>query len=43
MEVPDFVELTREMDITVRMIEYMPFEGSFSLFPPPSPCQVPLG
>lgn len=27
MEVPDFVELTREMDITVRMIEYMPFEG----------------
>jgi len=28
-EVPDFVELTRERDITVRFIEYMPFEGAF--------------
>jgi molybdenum cofactor biosynthesis enzyme MoaA len=27
MEVPDFVELTKEMDIAVRFIEYMPFEG----------------
>lgn len=27
MEVPDFVELTRDMDITVRCIEFMPFEG----------------
>ena len=27
-EVPDFVELTRERDITVRFIEYMPFEGA---------------
>lgn len=31
MEVPDFVEMTRDMDITVRAIEFMPFEGgSFS-------------
>lgn len=27
MEVPAFVELTKDMDITVRFIEYMPFEG----------------
>ncbi|GAA5855239.1 hypothetical protein JCM9279_007518 [Rhodotorula babjevae] len=27
-EVPDFVELTRERDITVRFIEYMPFEDN---------------
>lgn len=27
-EVPDFVNLTRDMDITVRFIEYMPFEGA---------------
>lgn len=30
-EVPDFVNLTRDMDITVRFIEYMPFEGMFFL------------
>ncbi|GAA5837100.1 hypothetical protein JCM11251_005254 [Rhodosporidiobolus azoricus] len=28
MEVADFVELTRESDITVRFIEYMPFEDN---------------
>ncbi|KAK4053562.1 hypothetical protein OIV83_001730 [Microbotryomycetes sp. JL201] len=28
MEVADFVEMTRERDITVRMIEYMPFEDN---------------
>ncbi|KAM0788623.1 hypothetical protein ACM66B_001742 [Microbotryomycetes sp. NB124-2] len=28
IEVADFVELTREKDITVRMIEYMPFEDN---------------
>ncbi|GAA5888520.1 hypothetical protein JCM5296_001054 [Sporobolomyces johnsonii] len=28
MEVPDFVELTKEDDITVRFIEYMPFEDN---------------
>lgn len=33
-EVRDFVELTRESDITVRFIEYMPFEGAP---PPPRP------
>ncbi|BGP14861.1 hypothetical protein JCM10213v2_002816, partial [Rhodosporidiobolus nylandii] len=27
-EVPDFVELTRDSDITVRFIEYMPFEDN---------------
>lgn len=27
-EVADFVNLTRDMDITVRFIEYMPFEGA---------------
>ena len=27
-EVVDFVNLTRDMDITVRFIEYMPFEGA---------------
>lgn len=27
-EVPDFVELTRNQDITVRFIEYMPFEDN---------------
>lgn len=31
-EVADFVNLTRDMDITVRFIEYMPFEGG-SHFP----------
>ncbi|BGP46974.1 hypothetical protein JCM10450v2_002826 [Rhodotorula kratochvilovae] len=28
MEVPQFVELTRDSDITVRFIEYMPFEDN---------------
>ncbi|GAA5973780.1 hypothetical protein JCM11641_003152 [Rhodosporidiobolus odoratus] len=28
MEIPAFVELTRESDITVRFIEYMPFEDN---------------
>lgn len=31
-EIPAFVELTKEMDITVRFIEYMPFEGKSSSF-----------
>ena len=26
-EVPDFVEMTREKDISVRFIEFMPFTG----------------
>lgn len=26
-EVPDFVEMTREKDISIRFIEYMPFTG----------------
>lgn len=26
-EVPDFVELTKEKDISVRFIEFMPFAG----------------
>lgn len=30
MEVQDFVELTRKMAITIRFIEYMPFEGKLS-------------
>jgi len=31
MEVSDFVELTKNEDITVRFIEYMPFEGTRNL------------
>ena len=27
-EVPDFVEMTRNKDISVRFIEFMPFAGS---------------
>jgi cyclic pyranopterin phosphate synthase len=27
-EVPDFVEMTKEKDISVRFIEFMPFTGS---------------
>ena len=26
-EVPDFVEITREKDVSVRFIEFMPFTG----------------
>jgi len=26
-EVPDFVEITRERDVSVRFIEFMPFTG----------------
>lgn len=28
MEVPQFVEMTKDKKITVRFIEYMPFEGA---------------
>ena len=28
-EVPDFVEMTRDKDISVRFIEFMPFTGSY--------------
>lgn len=28
MEVPQFVEMTKDKNITVRFIEYMPFEGA---------------
>ena len=28
-EVPDFVEMTKEKDISVRFIEFMPFTGSY--------------
>ncbi|SCV67696.1 BQ2448_5307 [Microbotryum intermedium] len=38
-EVPQFVELTKDMDITVRFIEYMPFEGESDKFTPYS-CVV---
>ena len=31
-EVPDFVEITREKDVSVRFIEFMPFTG---------PCKRP--
>lgn len=27
-EVPDFVEITRQQDVSVRFIEFMPFAGS---------------
>ena len=27
-EIADFVEFTRERDVTVRFIEYMPFDGN---------------
>lgn len=37
-EAPDFVEITREKDISVRFIEFMPFTGPCGLrtpiFPP---------
>lgn len=29
VEVPDFVEMTREKDVSVRFIEFMPFTGSW--------------
>ena len=28
-EVPDFVELTKEKDLSVRFIEFMPFTGPY--------------
>lgn len=28
-EVPDFVEMTKEKNISVRFIEFMPFTGSY--------------
>ena len=29
VEVPDFVEMTREKDVSVRFIEFMPITGSW--------------
>jgi molybdenum cofactor biosynthesis enzyme MoaA len=34
-EVPDFVEMTREKDVSVRFIEFMPFTG-------PCRCRTPF-